>query len=238
MKSQHTALEQRTYVGQCACSWWVHIWYIPVHPIKLAHPWKILVHSGVYDTPGWHALAYNIYSPNFALSSVTRNNIAWSFFFRLWCNKRIWGQSVSIHCFESWRCLVMVVQNCDLYLSVYSTQWCGVTLTWVVCWFTHCLCFGKTNCTNQCLVLLHVRNQTEDVIRMIEQVENLYPEINFLGAHNDIKISIYNKSYVHRSHAFIDSIWIRADDACIVGEIYTTQGLKVSDSLLRKDFFP
>ena len=34
---------------------------------------------------------------------------------------------------------------------------------------------------------------------MIEQVENLYPEINFLVARNDIKISIYNKSYVHRS---------------------------------------
>jgi len=46
---------------------------------------------------------------------------------------------------------------------------------------------------------LYIRNQTEDVIRMIEQVENLYPEINFLVAHNDIKISIYNKSYVHRN---------------------------------------
>jgi len=45
---------------------------------------------------------------------------------------------------------------------------------------------------------------------MIEQVENLYPKINVLVAHNDIKInvlvahndikiSIYNKSYVHRS---------------------------------------
>jgi len=55
------------------------------------------------------------------------------------------------------------------------------------------------NCTSRCLVLLYVRNQTEEVIRMIEQVENLYPEINFLVARNDIKISIYNKSYVHRS---------------------------------------
>jgi len=41
---------------------------------------------------------------------------------------------------------------------------------------------------------------------MIEQVENLQPEINFLVARNDIKISIYNKSYVHRSHTFTDSI--------------------------------
>jgi len=30
----------------------------------------------------------------------------------------------------------------------------------------------------------------------------------------------------------------RADDAYIVGEIYTLYDLKVSDSLLRKDFFP
>ena len=27
-----------------------------VHPIKLVHPWKILVHPRVYDTPGWQAL--------------------------------------------------------------------------------------------------------------------------------------------------------------------------------------
>jgi len=28
-----------------------HIWYTPVHPIKLVHPRKILVHPGVYNTP-------------------------------------------------------------------------------------------------------------------------------------------------------------------------------------------
>jgi len=32
--------------------------------------------------------------------------------------------------------------------------------------------------------------------------------------------------------------YIRADDAYIIGEIYTLQDLKVSDSSLRKDFFP
>jgi len=31
---------------------------------------------------------------------------------------------------------------------------------------------------------------------------------------------------------------LRADDAYIVGEIYTLQDFKVSDSLLRKDLFP
>jgi len=31
---------------------------------------------------------------------------------------------------------------------------------------------------------------------------------------------------------------MRADDAHIVGEIYTLQDLKVCDSLLRKGFFP
>ena len=40
------------------------------------------------------------FTASFTLSSVTRNNIAWSFFFRLWCNKRVWGQSVSFHCFR------------------------------------------------------------------------------------------------------------------------------------------
>jgi len=25
---------------------------MPVHPITVVHPWKILVHPGVYDTPG------------------------------------------------------------------------------------------------------------------------------------------------------------------------------------------
>jgi len=35
-----------------------------------------------------------------------------------------------------------------------------------------------------------------------------------------------------------DSIWIRADDAHIVGKIYTLQDLKVSDSSMRKDLFP
>ena len=49
---------------------------------------------------------------NFTLSSVTMNNICWSFFFRLWCNKRIWGKSVSNDCFEcsTWSCLVVVVR--------------------------------------------------------------------------------------------------------------------------------
>jgi len=45
------------YVGQCECSWRAHIWYTPAHPITVVHPWKILVHPGVYDTPGWQALA-------------------------------------------------------------------------------------------------------------------------------------------------------------------------------------
>ena len=29
-----------------------------VHPVKWVHPWKILVHPGVYDTPGWQALPF------------------------------------------------------------------------------------------------------------------------------------------------------------------------------------
>jgi len=44
------------HVGQCDCFWRSHIWYTPVHPIKLVHLWKILVHPGVYDTPGRQAL--------------------------------------------------------------------------------------------------------------------------------------------------------------------------------------
>jgi len=39
-------------VGQCDCSYRAHIWYTPVHPITVVHPWKILVHPGVYNTPG------------------------------------------------------------------------------------------------------------------------------------------------------------------------------------------
>jgi len=26
---------------------------VAYHPITVVHPWKILVHPGVYDTPGW-----------------------------------------------------------------------------------------------------------------------------------------------------------------------------------------
>jgi len=37
---------------------------------------------------------------------------------------------------------------------------------------------------------------------------------------------------------FILHAFRRADDAYIVGEIYTPLDLKVSDSLLRKDLFP
>jgi len=44
-------------------------------------------------------------------------------------------------------------------------------------------------------------------------------------------------SFLLFSDLFI-SIWIRADDAYILGEIYTLQDLKLSDSFLRKDFFP
>ena len=54
-------LVQRTYMGQCDCSWRAHIWHTPVHLIKLVPPWKILVHPGVYDTPGWQALVYCIF---------------------------------------------------------------------------------------------------------------------------------------------------------------------------------
>jgi len=48
--------EYMQYVGQCDCSWRAHIWYSPVHLITVVHPWKILVHPGVYDTPSWQAL--------------------------------------------------------------------------------------------------------------------------------------------------------------------------------------
>ena len=41
---------------QCDCSWRAHIWYTLVHPITVLHPWKILVHPGVHDSPGWQAL--------------------------------------------------------------------------------------------------------------------------------------------------------------------------------------
>jgi len=44
--------------GTIDCFWRTHIWYTPVHPIKFVHPWKILVHPRVYDTPGWQALSY------------------------------------------------------------------------------------------------------------------------------------------------------------------------------------
>jgi len=30
----------------------------PVHPITVVHAWKILVHPGVYDTPGLQTLLY------------------------------------------------------------------------------------------------------------------------------------------------------------------------------------
>ena len=32
--------------GAMNCFWRAHIWYTPVNPIKLVHPWKILVHPG------------------------------------------------------------------------------------------------------------------------------------------------------------------------------------------------
>ena len=46
------------HMGQCDCFWRAHIWYTPVHPIKLVYPWKILVHPEVYDAPAWQALLY------------------------------------------------------------------------------------------------------------------------------------------------------------------------------------
>jgi len=51
----HTSLRTLN-VRQCDRSWRTHIWYTPVHPISVVHPWKIMVHPGVYDTPGWQAL--------------------------------------------------------------------------------------------------------------------------------------------------------------------------------------
>jgi len=55
-KLTHCA-EAEGHVGQCDCFWRSHIWYTSVHPIKLVHLWKILVHPGVYDTPGRQALS-------------------------------------------------------------------------------------------------------------------------------------------------------------------------------------
>ena len=47
VKGWHPALTQRTLnVRQCDCSWRTHIWYTPVHPISVVHPWKILYTSG------------------------------------------------------------------------------------------------------------------------------------------------------------------------------------------------
>jgi len=57
MNSWHTVTEQRTlYVRQCYCSWRGHVWYTPVHPFTMVHPWKILVRPGLSDTPSWQAL--------------------------------------------------------------------------------------------------------------------------------------------------------------------------------------
>jgi len=50
-------------------------------------------------------------------------------------NKRVWGQSIRIHCFErsTWSCLVVVVQNCDLHFINVFDPWCGVTVYPVAC---------------------------------------------------------------------------------------------------------
>jgi len=56
-----TVLQRTLHVRHRDCSWKTHIWYTPVYPTTVVHPWKILVHPGVCDTHGWQALLH-IYS--------------------------------------------------------------------------------------------------------------------------------------------------------------------------------
>ena len=47
---------------RCEAMWLIfkstHLVHL-VHPITVVHPWKILLHSEVCDTPGWQALIYS-----------------------------------------------------------------------------------------------------------------------------------------------------------------------------------
>jgi len=56
VQSKQTDIELGTLYEKCDCSSRAHTWYTPAHPITVVHPWKILVHPGVYNTPSWQGL--------------------------------------------------------------------------------------------------------------------------------------------------------------------------------------